>query len=184
MNRFALLFGVVPTALSGCGGLLGKWELTSGPFVDEKHSRNSELIEVMARDGVQYQIERSGAHPALRWPVGSNRLEAVLNDIADSANYGDMFTLAGYRYVFLKECEGNVKVGDPKYGAMEERSVTLRILELADKETLYVFRDVDLDGNKFKTFVVTASWRKPSGTYSHWIEQRVNEANEIRYCRE
>ena len=182
MNRCALLYVAFLCVLPGCGGPFGKWEPTSGPFVKEK--TYPELIETVTRDGVQYQIEHSGAHPSLSWAVGPNRLAAIQNDVADSMTYGDIFTLQGYRYAFREECEGIVKVGDEKYGALESRRATLRVLEYADKETMYIFRDVDMNGRKFKTFIVVASWQKPTGNYVHWIEQQTNELNEIKYCLE
>jgi len=51
-------------------------------------------------------------------------------------------------------------------------------------ETMYPLRDVDMNGRKFRTFVVVASSLQPAGNYSHLIVQRTNKREEIVYCIE
>jgi hypothetical protein len=176
-----LCAAAVLITLAGCGGPFGKWELQRNP-VAEVNTGTGRHYETVTRNGLEFQIERSGAHPAITGPVGPNRLQALLSEAADTVSYGDIFMLQGNRYIFIKECDGVLK-WDNKYTGTQERAATFRILEYADKEALYIFRDVDMDGRKFKTFIVVASWQKPSGSYFHSIEQRTNERSEIKYCK-
>jgi hypothetical protein len=56
------------------------------------------------------------------------------------------------------------------------------MFQYSDQNTLYVLRNVDMDGRKFRTFIAVASWQKPTGNYAHWIEQASNELGDIKYC--
>ena len=180
MKSHFLLCMALSLTLSSCGGPLGKWKLEGNP-VGEINAGTSRETETVTRNGVQYQIERSAGHPAIGWAVGPNRLGAIMSNVSDSISYGDIHTLEGHRYIFQKECKGIAKVGDPKYG-VDELPVTIRVFEYADKETMYIFRDVDMNGRKFRTYIVVASWQRPTGNYSHWIHQRTNDLGEVAYC--
>ncbi|MBI4997225.1 MAG: hypothetical protein HZC22_10070 [Rhodocyclales bacterium] len=181
MNPHILLCTALFMTLSGCGGPFGKSK-PEGNLIAETDAGPHGDIETVTRNGVQYQIERSAGHPAISWAVGPNRLGAIMSNLADSVSYEDMHALQGHRYEFQKECKGSATVGDPKYG-VDELPVTFRVFQYANKETMYVFRDVDMNGRKFRTYIVVASWQRPAGNYSHWIHQRTNDLGEVAYCK-
>ena len=87
-----------------------------------------------------------------------------MNDVADIIDYQTIHTLQRNRYVFKKECNGIAKGGD-KYSGPIEQPVTFRIFEYADKQTLYVFRGVDMSERKFSTYIVIASLQRPTGNF-------------------
>lgn len=180
MKRFLLLCKISFILLAGCGGPFGTWQLQDNPIA-EINNGSGENYESVTYDGVVFQIERSGAHPSISWPVGPNRDAAFGRRFADSISYEDIDTLKGTRYTFVKECEGVVRAGD-KYSGPMEWAATLRVLQLSDMETMYPFRDVDMNGRKFRTFVVVASSLQPAGNFSHLIVQRTNKRDDIRYC--
>jgi hypothetical protein len=185
MNRFALGFSVAFLCVAlGCGGLAVGRRPPGRPFADASASPNKELTETVTKNGVQYQIEHSGAHASIRWGIGPNRMAALLSDAADIVSLNDIDTLAGYRYSFRKECEGIAKVGHEKYGGLRELQVTLRVLEYTDKERMYLRRGFTMSGEIYKTYVVVASWPRAAGNFSHWIEQQTNDLEKIEYCRE
>ena len=180
MNQTACSCFVIVIMLAGCGGPLGNWKL-EGDTVGGVNRGAGRQVETITRNGVDYQIERSGAHPALSWAVGPNRLGAIMNNVADNIDYGTIHTLEGNRYRFLKECAGEAMVNHPSVDATLY-PVTFRILEYTDQTTVYVLRDEDMDGDKFRNYVVVASWLRPAGNHSHWIEQRTNKLEEVKYC--
>lgn len=181
MNKSILLFLLSALVISGCGGPLGKWELRRDTVAEVNTGANRQY-ETVTRNGVQYQIERSGAHPAISWAVGPNRLGALINNVADQIDYRTIDTMQGNRYTFLKECDGETTIFDPTINATKY-PVKFRVFEYTDKDTLYILRAEDMSGKKFGTFIVVASWLKPTGNYSHWIEQRTNKREEVRYCQ-
>ncbi len=172
-----LAFGL---ALAGCGGPLGNWKLEGDPVGDANRG-TGRPYETVTRDGVEYQIERSGAHPAFSWAVGPNRLGAIMNNVADNIDYGTIHTLEGNRYRFLRECRGEARVFHPSVDPTLY-PVTFRVLEYTDQTTVYVLRDEDMYGKKFRNYIVVASWLRPAGNHSHWIEQRTNKLEEVKYC--
>lgn len=182
MAQPLLLCFCATIVLSACGGPLGKWELQDNPLADI-HDSTGEFVESIIVDGEQFWIERSGAHPAITWPVGPNRNATIGKHFADVVSFGDIDTLKENRYTFVKECEGIVKGGD-KYSGPIEWPATLRVLKYSDIETMYPFRDVDMDGKKFRTFIVVASSQKPTSNYAHLIVQRTNKIEELEYCNE
>jgi hypothetical protein len=182
MNPAACWCLAFALALAGCGGPLGNWK-PAQDTVGEVNSGSGRQIETIVRDGVEYRIERSAAHPAFSWAVGPNRLGAVMNDVADNIDYATIHTLEGNRYRFLKECAGEAMVYHPSVDPTLH-PVTFRILEYTDQTTVYVLRDEDMYGKKFRNYIVVASWLRPAGNRSHWIEQRTNRLEEVEFCRQ
>jgi len=182
MNVKRLLYLVAITTILGCGGPLGKWEIKRDVVLDINAGREGQY-ETIVKDGVEYHIEHSGAYPAISWPVGLNRLEATLNNVGDLITYGDIDALQGNRYTFIKECVGEDIVFHPSVDSTIY-PVIFRIFEYTDKTTSYIFRDVRMDGYKFKDFIVVRSWHKSTGNYSHSIIQSTNKRAEIKYCAE
>lgn len=175
MKKQKLLFLFIAITITSCGGPLGKLEIKRD-VVAEINTGSKGGNETIVRGGVEYQIEHSGAHPAISWAVGPKREEASLKYIADWINYGDADALGGNRYTFLKECDGKDSIDSTIY------PVVFRIFEYTDKDTLYIFRDVGMDGYKFRTFIVVRSWHRPEGNYLHSIIQHTNEREEIKHC--
>jgi hypothetical protein len=183
MTKWRCIFLSSVFALAGCGGPLGNWKLESST-VGSVNSGTGRPYQTVVHDGEAYQIECSGAHPAYCWPVGPNRLGAIMNNVTDNMSYETIHALEGNRYRFLRECEGEVT--KTLHGGETEviSGVTLRVLEYTDQTTVYVLRDVDMNGRKFRDYMVVASRRLPAGNYVHWIEQRTNKLEEVAYCRE
>ncbi len=180
IKRSLFLSLTLSILLTGCGGPLGKWELEDNTIAEINYG-TGENYETVTKDGLVFQIEHSGAHPSISWPVGENRLAALGRNLADIISYGDIDALKGNRYTFVKECESIVKHVD-EYAGSREWPATLRVFQLTEMEALYPLRDVDMNGRKFRTYIVVASWLRPTGNYSHWIEQKTNKREEIEYC--
>lgn len=180
MKLFILSYLLSVAVLSGCGGPLGNWKLQRN-VVAEVNTGSSSKYETVVRNGIEFQIERSGAHPTITWAVGPNRLAAIMGNVADQIDYETIDTLSGNRYKFLKECDGEAMVFHPSVST-KIYPVTYRVLEYTDQATLYILRDEDMGGRKFRDFIVVQTWLRPTGNYSHSIVQRTNKREEIKFC--
>ena len=49
---------------------------------------------------------------------------------------------------------------------------------------MYIFRDVDGSGNKFRTSLVVASRPYGPENFYHYSAQRTNKREEIKYCND
>ncbi len=173
--------GLLGILLSGCNGTLGK--IVPPPDAPNLSAEQIQSSRSVTKDGRRYLIECSGADPALCWGIGPDRLDGLMHDAVDVMSYDTIKVLQGDRYRLVRQCEG-IATGGDKYSGPLQWPVIFRVLELRNQKTPWLFRPEDMSGRKLRNYIVVASYLRPAGNYSHWIDESNNNLEKITHCKE